>query len=240
MGPRKNEFDQPIGDEVPGWKGVEPPPRKPMAGRLCRVEPLDPERHLHNLYDVYSEDVEGILWTYMAVGPFQSADELRAWMEPACATEDPLFHALIDLSTGKAVGIAALMRVRPSVGVIEVGSITYSRRLQRTTLATEAMFLLMTRVFDELGYRRYEWKCDSLNAASRRAAERLGFSFDGVFEQAIVYKGRNRDTAWYSILNRDWPSLKSAYQKWLDEENYDNAGKQKRKLQDFISLERAH
>jgi RimJ/RimL family protein N-acetyltransferase len=234
-----NKFGQPIGAEVSGWKGVELPPRKPMQGRFCRVEPLDSTTHLDDLYDAFSDDRDGVLWTYMVVGPFDSKDDFRAWLVSACTTDDPLFHAIIDLSTGKAVGLAAYMRIQPDVGVIEIGSITYSPRIQRTPLATEAMFLLMQRVFDELGYRRYEWKCDSLNAASCKAATRLGFSFDGIFEQAIVYKGRNRDTAWYSILDRDWPLLKYACLGWLDRSNFDERGIQKQKLNDFMSTESA-
>ena len=235
MGIRKNQFDQPIGDEVPGWTGAKPPPRKPMAGRLCRIEPLDAGAHLDDLYEAYSRDRDGKLWTYMAMGPFDSRDALRAWMEAATETDDPFFHAIVDLSTDKAVGMGAYMRIQQSVGVIEIGSIAYSPQLQRTPLATEAMFLFMARVFDELGYRRYEWKCDSLNVASCRAALRLGFSYDGIFKQAVVYKGRNRDTAWYSILDGDWPSLKAAYLAWLDPENFDERGEQKRKLQDFMT-----
>lgn len=209
-----------------------------MEGRFCRIEPLDSKSHLDDLYDAYSEDLDGALWTYLFVGPFNSRSDFRAWLEQACSTDDPLFHAIVDLSTDKAVGVAAYLRIQPGVGVIEVGHITYSPRLQRTALATEAMFLLMKRVFDELGYRRYEWKCDSLNAASGKAARRLGFTFDGVFEQAIVYKGRNRDTAWYSILDRDWPPLRKAYLQWLDDKNFDESGNQKQKLQHFISVER--
>ena len=172
----------------------------------------------------------------MTVGPFASIDDFQAWMKPASKTNDPLFHALIDLSTGKAVGMAAYMRIKQDVGVIEVGSISHSPRLQRTPTATEAMFLMMKRVFHELGYRRYEWKCDSLNEASRRAAERLGFNFDGLFKQALIYKGRNRDTAWYSILDSDWPRLESAYEKWLNVDNFDEKGHQKQKLQDLLML----
>ncbi len=238
MTQRKNEFDQPIGDDVPGWGGVEWPPRKPMAGRFCTVEPLDVERHLHDLFEAFSEDTGGKLWTYMTVGPFDSIDRLRTWMESASNTDDPRFYALVESTGGKAVGLAAYMRIEPDSGVIEVGSITYSTRLQRTPAATEAMFLMMRRVFGELGYRRYEWKCDSLNAQSRRAAERLGFSYDGLFKQAVVYKGRNRDTAWYSILDRDWPPIERAFVKWLDADNFDQDGRQKRKLQDLISAER--
>jgi len=194
-------FGQPVGPEVSGWNGVDRPPREPIVGRYCRIEPLNTMSHVDELYEAFSEDVDGILWTYMFVGPFESKEKFRTWVETACETDDPLFHAIIDASTNKAVGIASYLRIRPDVGVIEVGNITYSTRLQRTPMATEAMFLMMARAFDELGYRRYEWKCDALNAASCKAAKRLGFKFDGIFEQAIVYKGRNRDTAWYSILD---------------------------------------
>jgi RimJ/RimL family protein N-acetyltransferase len=230
-----NKLGQPIGHEVVDWRGVEPPSRKSMLGRFCKIEPLNADSHLDDLYDAYSIDRDGRLWTYMFVGPFASREEFRAWLEQACNTDDPLFHAIIDLSTGKAGGVAAYMRIQPVMGVIEVGNITYSPLLQRTPVATEAMFLMMQRVFDELGYRRFEWKCDALNAASRKAAERLGFSFDGIFEQAIVYKGRNRDTAWYSILDRNWPKLKSAYLRWLDPTNFDADGKQLQKLQYFMT-----
>jgi RimJ/RimL family protein N-acetyltransferase len=235
MTQRKNNLGQPIGDPVSDWKPVALPPRTSITGRYCRIEPLDVERHLHDLYDAFSEDAEGSLWTYMAVGPFASIDDFQAWMKPASKTNDPLFHALIDLSTGKAVGMAAYMRIKQDVAVIEVGNISYSPRLQRTPTATEAMFLMMKRVFHELGYRRYEWKCDSLNEASRRAAERLGFNFDGLFKQAVIYKGRNRDTAWYSILDSDWPRLENAYRKWLSVDNFDKKGHQKQRLQEFTA-----
>ncbi len=237
MPQRTNELGQPIGEELPGWTGADRPSRTSMDGADCRIEPLDPQRHLPDLFEAYAEDNEGELWTYIPYGPFQSIDELRDWMEPACALDDPLFFAVIDLATGMAVGMAAYMRIKPSFGVIEVGSITYSTRLQRTRIATEAMFLMMSRVFNELGYRRYEWKCDSLNAPSRRAAERLGFTFDGLFKQAVVYKGRNRDTAWYSILDCDWPPIERAYMKWLSGNNFDEEGQQKRKLQELIASE---
>ncbi len=232
-----NDLGQPIGDEVAGWTGAKRPSRTSMEGRFCRIEPLTTERHLADLFAAYSDDTDGRLWTYMTDGPFNSVEELRSWMEPACAVDDPLFHALIDLATGKAVGMAAYMRIKPEHGVIEVGSITYAPRLQGTSAATEAMFLMMTRVFNELGYRRYEWKCDALNAPSCRAAERLGFTFDGLFEQALVYKGRNRDTAWYSILDRNWPPIEQAYVNWLNADNFDEHGQQNRKLHELIAAE---
>jgi len=234
---RVNELGQPVGDEVAGWGGADRPSRAPMEGRYCRIEPLDVERHLADLYEAYSEDSDGKLWTYMVDGPFGSIDELRNWMEPSCASDDPLFHAIVDLAAGKAAGMAAYMRISPGIGVIEVGSIAYSTRLQRTPVATEAMFLMMQRVFNELGYRRYEWKCDSLNEASCRAAERLGFTFDGIFKQSVVYKDRNRDTAWYSILDHRWPAIEKAYVSWLDADNFDEDGQQKRNLRQLIASE---
>jgi len=238
MAQRTNEHGQPIGEELSGWSGADRPSRTPLDGRLCRLEPLDADRHLHDLFEAYAEDSAGTLWTYIPYGPFQTIAELRDWMEPACALDDPLFFAVIDLATGMAGGVAAYMRIKPEPGVIEVGSITYSTRLQRTPVATEAMFLMLRRAFDELGYRRYEWKCDALNAPSRKAADRLGFTFDGLFRQAVIYKGRNRDTAWYSILDCDWPPIERACLQWLDANNFDEAGRQKRKLQEFMAAER--
>ena len=170
------------------------------------------------------------MWTYMAYGPFASLEDYRHWMSTTGAGGDPLFHAIIDTATGKAVGVASYLRIDPGNGAIEVGHIAYAPALQKTRAATESMFLLMRRVFDELGYRRYEWKCDNANAPSRRAAERLGFTFEGVFRQAVVYKGRNRDTAWYAIIDKDWPALKAAYETWLDPANFDAASRQRLSL----------
>ena len=235
---RKNKFNQPIGDEVVAWHGAMRPGRIPIEGRYCRVEPLDSEKHLVDLIDAFSEDPDGKLWTYMPVGPFESGREMGRWMREMCTTDDPLFYAVVDPDAGTAVGMAAYCSIRPEFGVIEVGHIAYSPRLQKTPVATEAMFLLMKRVFSELGYRRYEWKCDSLNESSRRAAERFGFSFDGIFEQALVYKNRNRDTAWYSILDHEWPATEKAYQKWLDLANFDSSGNQQTRLHDLIQAER--
>jgi RimJ/RimL family protein N-acetyltransferase len=169
------------------------------------------------------------------VGPFADLSSYRAWLDQVAKGNDPLFHAIIDKSSGKPVGVATFMRIDPPNGVIEVGNINYSPLLQRKPAATEAMYLMMVRVFDELGYRRYEWKCDSLNAPSRAAALRLGFRYEGLFRQAVVYKGRNRDTAWFSIIDSEWPALKRAYQQWLAPENFDARGQQKRKLPDLIA-----
>ncbi len=209
-----------------------------MTGRFCRVEPLDPARHATDLHAANGLDGEGLNWTYLPVGPFADFGSYRAWLEKVAAGEDPLFHAIVDLTSQKAVGVAALMRIDPNNGVIEVGNINYSPLLQKKPAATEAMFLLMTRVFDELGYRRYEWKCDSLNAPSRSAALRLGFQYEGLFRQAVVYKGRNRDTTWFSIIDSEWPALKRAYQQWLAPENFDGEGRQRRSLAELIGAGR--
>ena len=233
MSKRQDNLGQPVGFPLPDWTPRPLPPRAPMVGRYCRVEPIDPARHAAELHDAYREDRAGRDWTYLGYGPFDSLAAWSAWMEKTCRGNDPLFHAVIDGETGRAVGMASYLRLDPGAGVIEVGHIHYAPRLQRRTAATEAMYLMMRRVFDELGYRRYEWKCDALNAPSRRAADRLGFSFEGLFRQATIYKGRNRDTAWYSIIDRDWPALAAVYERWLAPANFDAAGRQRLHLSDL-------
>ena len=225
-----NHLGQPVGLPVPGWSPRPLPPRTPTVGRFCTVEPLDPARHAAQLFAAYAEDREGRLWSYLPRGPYASLDEYRRWAEDAAGRDDPLTHAIIDNATGAAVGTAAFMRIEPAVGVIEVGSITYSPRLKRRPAATETMYLMMRRVFDELGYRRYEWKCDSLNAPSRAAAQRLGFQYEGLFRQATMTRGRNRDTAWYSVIDREWPGLRTAFERWLDPANFDADGQQRESL----------
>jgi RimJ/RimL family protein N-acetyltransferase len=227
---RHNQFGQPIGPPLPGWSPRPRPPRTAIEGRFCRVAPLDPERHAAQQFAANSEDAEGRNWTYLPRGPYPSFDAFRAWVEAAAALDDPLCHAIIDAASAAAVGVASLMRIDAPAGVIEIGGITYSPRLQRKPAATEAMYLLMRRVFDELGYRRYEWKCDSLNAPSRAAAERLGFRYEGLFRQATVYKGRSRDTAWFSIIDNEWPVLRAAFERWLDPANFDASGTQRASL----------
>ncbi|MCP3687758.1 MAG: GNAT family N-acetyltransferase, partial [Gammaproteobacteria bacterium] len=173
-------------------------------------------------------------WTYLPYGPFDSFEAFDSWSRADCQGDDPLFHAVIDLSTGRAVGLASYLRITPAAGVIEVGHIHFSPLLQRTRLATECMYLMMKRVFDELGYRRYEWKCDALNAPSCRAALRLGFVYEGIFRQATMYKNRNRDTAWYAVIDKDWPRIKNAFKQWLDDGNFDRQGRQKQSLSEFM------
>lgn len=208
-----------------------------MKGRFCRLEPLTAD-HAADLHEANEDDSEGRNWTYLGVGPFKDFQGYRSWVEAVSPIDDPLFHAIIDTASGKAVGVASFMRIDPTNGVIEVGHINFSPRLQRKPAATEAMFLMMRRAFDELGYRRYEWKCDSLNAPSRQAAYRLGFTYEGTFRQALIYKGRSRDTAWFSIIDREWPALKSAYERWLAPMNFRADGAQVQRLSELVELAR--
>jgi RimJ/RimL family protein N-acetyltransferase len=225
---------QPIGDPAPGWTARPRPPRTPMTGRYCNVESAEVARHAADLFEANADDPTGRNWTYLPAAPPATLDDYRDWLARMTAGDDPLCHAIVDRASGRAVGVASYLRIDPANGVIEVGHINFSPRLQRTRAATESMFLMMKRVFGELGYRRYEWKCDSLNAPSRAAAERLGFRFEGVFRQALVYKGRNRDTAWFSIIDREWPALEAAFERWLDPANFDGEGRQRQRLSVLI------
>ncbi|GGL52032.1 N-acetyltransferase [Wenxinia marina] len=192
--------------------------------------PVDVATHHAALFDAFAKDADARNWTYLPYGPFGSTADLRDWMERTCTGDDPLFHTILD-GEGVPSGLASFLRIDPGNGVIEIGHIHLSPRLQGTAASTEMQALMMGRVFDELGYRRYEWKCDALNAPSRRAAERLGFTYEGTFRQATVYKGRNRDTAWFSILDTEWPERKARFTRWLDRSNFDANGRQKTPLQ---------
>jgi RimJ/RimL family protein N-acetyltransferase len=225
----RNHLGQPVGFPVSDWQQPPPPPKAVMSGRFCRVEPLDAAKHAESLFDANELDTEGRGWTYLPQEPIRDRSAYRSWVEEARRSSDPLFFAIVDSATGRASGIASYLRIDPQSGSVEVGHIHYSPLLQRTPAATEAMYLMMKRAF-ELGYRRYEWKCDALNQPSRDAAQRLGFSFEGVFRQARVYKGRNRDTAWYSVIDREWPALDAAFQRWLAPENFDAQGRQRVRL----------
>ena len=236
MSARTDEYAQPIGEPVPGWASRPMPTGVTLAGMYCQLEPLNAEVHAGDLYAAYRLAPDHRHWTYMPVGPFDRAEDYRRYAEEAARSTDPRHYAVIDRKTGKAVGTLALMRIDPKQGVIEVGHVMFSPLLHQTPMSTEAQFLLMTYVFDELGYRRYEWKCDSLNARSRKTAERLGFKFEGIFRQALVYKGRNRDTAWYSIIDKEWPQLKRAFQTWLSAQNFDEQGAQRVSLADMRKL----
>jgi RimJ/RimL family protein N-acetyltransferase len=201
-----------------------------MAGRYCTLEPLDVGRHAGALFEAYGDFPDGRAWTYLFAPVPTDPVSFEAHIKAAAASLDPLHFAIVEAATGSAVGTAALMRIDPAHGVIEVGGITYSPRLQRTRAGTEAMYLLIGRAFDDLGYRRYEWKCDHLNAASIAAAGRYGFRFEGIFRQAIVYKGRSRDTAWFSITDGEWPRVRAGFEAWLSEENFDDTLQQRQSL----------
>jgi len=225
-----NHLGQPIGFELPRWTPRPVPPRTATEGRFCRVEPLDPDLHAAELYAANSADREGRMWTYLPHGPYDNFADYLVAARNAAISDERLIYAIIAAETGKAVGVASYLNIEPRAGSIEVGALAYSPALQQRPAATEAMFLMMRRVFAELGYRRYEWKCNALNAPSRDAALRLGFRFEGLFRQADVVKGRNRDTAWFSITDAEWPALRDAFERWLDPGNFDAAGRQ------FVSL----
>ena len=227
-----NEFNQLIGESVPQWTPPPFPPHETMEGSSIVLEPLDADRHASELFLANSLDREGRNWTYLAYGPFESLDQYRAWVENVSAKSDPQFYAIIDCRSQKPVGVASYLRIAPKSGSIEVGHIHFSPALIRTVAATESMYLMMRKAF-ELGYRRYEWKCDSLNLSSRKAAQRLGFSYEGVFRQATIYKGRNRDTAWFAAIDGEWPDLKRAFESWLDPSNFDDEGVQRQRLSDL-------
>ena len=228
-----NELGHPISFSLLDWRPRPFPPGTPMVGRTCTVEPLDADKHARDLYAAVTVEQGEALWTYLPYGPYESLAEYRAWVANAGQSQDPLFFAIVDHATGCAVGIASYLRIEPAIGVIEVGHINFAPVLQQTTAATEAMYLMMRRVFDELGYRRYEWKCDALNAPSRAAAQRLGFTFEGIFRQATMYKGRNRDTAWFSMIDGEWSARRDAFEQWLAPENFDDERQQKVRLTDI-------
>ena len=225
--PRTNAYGQPIGDDLDGWKPPSLPSVQVLSGDHVRLEPLDADRHGASLFSALSE-AEDSLWTYMSWGPFSSLDEFAGHLSGLVDLPDWMpYAAIVD---GQAAGYLSYLRIDPAVGSIEVGGIALSPRMQRTRASTEAHYLLMRNAF-ELGYRRYEWKCDALNAPSRSAAPRLGFTYEGTFLQATHYKGRNRDTAWYAITDRNWPQVERAFVRWLAPENFDEDGTQRLKLQ---------
>ena len=225
-----NTLKQSVGLNIENWQPCQPPTREAMTGHFCRLEYLDVERHAECLFSAFSLDSSQRNWTYLPYGPFTDIKSFTDWLTTSCIGDDPLFYVVINQSNEEVIGMASYLRIAPTIGVIEVGHIHFSPKMQKTPMATEAMYLMMVRVFDELSYRRYEWKCDALNAPSKSAAERFGFRFEGLWRQATMYKGRNRDTTWYAIIDKDWSQIKAAYQAWLDPNNFDESGQQKSKL----------
>lgn len=222
-----------VGVALPNWKAVAPPSGATLEGRHVRLERLDADVHAADLFR--SVNGHDWLWDYMPYGPFSSASAYHRWAKDMAAGSDPLFYVLRDKASGHCGGVASFLRIDPANGVIEVGHINVAPELQRGIAATEAMFLMMQSVFDA-GYRRYEWKCNALNMPSRQAAQRLGFSFEGIFRNHLVVKGRNRDTAWFSIIDSEWPALREAYGAWLAPRNFDAQGRQREKLSDLTRL----
>jgi|TARA_B110000459_G_scaffold23562_1_gene22681 RimJ/RimL family protein N-acetyltransferase len=230
-----NANGTPIGIEVSqSSKTVLPDTGTVLSGPLCRLETLSAEFHAQDLFEAFSLDASDSLWTYLPQGPFQFADEFLSWVQHVQGQQDPAFYAIIDEQTNKAVGVSAYLRIDQRASSIEIGWLTFSPLMQKKPIATEAMYLMMKNAFD-LGYRRLEWKCNALNAPSIRAAARLGMSFEGVFRQATIVKGHSRDTAWFSILDSEWPHVRSAIETWLASDNFDEAGNQKLRLSDLTS-----
>lgn len=229
-----NEFGQPVGNTISGWAPPTLPRNVPLSGRTTVLEPLQWSRHGVSLFEVFSASSDD-LWTYMTFGPFSSPEDLEETIDWMNSQEDWLPYAIV--VDGNALGFASYLRIDPPQGVIEIGAIVLSPPLQKTTPATEALYLMIHNVF-ALGYRRCEWKCDSLNEPSRLAGERLGFVYEGTFRKAMHYKGRNRDTAWFSMTDDEWPSLDAAYTRWLTPDNFDSQGVQIERLRDLIAASR--
>ncbi|MEQ9261495.1 MAG: GNAT family protein [Roseovarius sp.] len=229
------EEERPRGALVEGWSPPPLPSGAPMEGRYARLEALEAERHAALLYRAF--DGHDWVWDYMPDGPFASSAQFHRWMRGATARDDILFYAIYDKDAAAFGGFASYLRMKPAAGSIEVGFIAMAPRLQRRRAATEAIYLMMKWAF-EAGYRRFEWKCDALNRPSRRAAQRLGFSYEGVFRQATVIKGRNRDTAWFAVIDKEWPALSEAFQFWLAPSNFASDGRQRERLSDLTRLVR--
>jgi len=228
-----NHFGQPIGDEVSGWKTRPLPERITLEGQYCRLEPLDVNKHSESLFDAWHSIDDDRDWTYFSIDRPATQHDCDTYITKISSLKDPLYFAVIDKATLRAIGGVSLMRLDPVNGVAEIGWVNWSPLMKRSRFGTEAIYLLLTYLFDKLGYRRCEWKCNSLNEASNLAAKRFGFQFEGTFRQAMLTKGHNRDTCWYSMLDGEWPPIKSAFQQWLGAENFTPEGEQKQKLESF-------
>ncbi|MBO9100284.1 MULTISPECIES: GNAT family N-acetyltransferase [unclassified Rhizobium] len=222
-----------MSENLQNWQPRPRPERKILQGRYVRLEPLNAAQHGDGLYEASAVSDIDSRFAWLPDYPPENRAAFQPWLDNAETNNDPLFFTLIDEASGKVAGRQALMRIEPAPGVIEIGNIYWGPLVSRKPAATEAFFLFASYIFDELGYRRYEWKCNNRNDPSKRAAERFGFQFEGIFRQHLVVKGENRDTAWYSIIDKEWPALRKAYIAWLDPDNFDAAGKQKRRLEEF-------
>ena len=206
------------------------PSKKKLIGKYCYLEPVNVKKHSKDLFKNFSKDKKGIDWIYMPQGPFKNEISLKKYLKDKNLSGNPFFYTIYSKRLKTFCGLASYLRIKPQVGTIEVGYITYAKNLQRTVEGTEAMYLMMKNVFDDLGYRRYEWKCDNLNSKSKKAALRLGFKYEGLFRQATIYKKRNRDTAWFSIIDKEWKLYKKSYRQYLKRSNFNTKFIQKKKL----------
>jgi RimJ/RimL family protein N-acetyltransferase len=222
-----------MSEDLKDWLSRARPERKVLEGRYVRLEPLNPAKHGDGLFAASSVPDSTVRFAYLPEYPPDSRASFQPWLDKAEASEDPLFFTVIDKASGKIAGRQTLMRIDNAFGVIEIGNIYWGPLVSRKPAATEAQFLFAQYAFDVLGYRRYEWKCNNRNEPSKRAAERFGFKFEGIFRQHLVVKGENRDTAWFSIIDKEWPALRKAYEIWLDPANFDGEGRQKRRLEDL-------
>lgn len=220
---------EPLGAPVPGWHPPPSPDFGALAGTYAQIERLDAAKHGRDLYAANSTDAKGIIWTYLPYGPFATLTDYARWVAGVAPGTDPVYFAIRDLETGRIGGVASYLRIAPQAGSLEVGHINFAPALQKTRAGTEAVFLMMQWAF-EAGYRRFEWKCDALNARSCAAAVRYGLTFEGIFRQAAVVKGRNRDTAWYAAIDAEWPALREAFDIWLSDSNFTPDGAQKQSL----------
>lgn len=230
----KNQHGQPIGTALPDWHVRAYPQKCMLTGQYCRLEPLSLTQHADDLFMAFHQASDDSDWTYMFANPLESERAFLTYLTQLTEATDALHFAIIDLHSQQAVGTFALMRIDRTNGVVEMGYVSYSPRLKRSRVATEAQYLMMQYVFEKLGYRRYEWKCDALNQPSRDAALRLGFKFEGIFRQAVVYKARNRDTAWFSIIDKEWPTLANGFRAWLSANNFTPQGEQLKTLATFF------
>jgi RimJ/RimL family protein N-acetyltransferase len=220
-----------VGEPVEPLPSGRAPEREPLQGIQVRLEPVDVAAHAESLYRLaHARPEDAALWTYLPYGPFAGQGEFEGWLAERARSEDPLFFAVIDERNGQACGMTSYLNIVPANGSIEIGHIWFAPPLQKTRGATEAIFLMMRHAFDDLGYRRLEWKCNALNEASMRAARRFGFTYEGTFRQHMVVKGRNRDTAWFALLDREWPAVRAAFERWLAPDNFDAAGRQRASL----------
>jgi RimJ/RimL family protein N-acetyltransferase len=232
--------ERPLGEQL-AWKPAASPKPAPLRGSHVLLRPVDAAADAEPLYAVsHAPSGDATIWTYLPDGPYADPSELREMLAWAASAQDAVYFTLVRLSDERPLGLASYLRIKPQFGVIEIGHIWFGAPLQRTTAATEAIHLLARHAFDDLGYRRLEWKCNALNAASRRAAERFGFTFEGVFRKHQVVKGRNRDTAWYAMTDDEWPAVRSGFQSWLSPENFNAAGRQHRPLGELIAQARRH